>query len=160
MSCVPRFLHSKNNALGKPLDELQIEELSQEVIMIVWRKIATFDGRAQLESWVYRVAALELMNRVRHESIRRPKSMTHEQMVEAAGSTDPPTFEDYTIVHRALGELSPDERDVVHGKYFEHMTFPDMAVRFDISEGTAKSRFYRGLRRLRSLLAQHEEDYA
>ena len=44
MKCVPRILNSLNARLGKPLDEHELFDLGQDVLVVIWRKLPSFDG--------------------------------------------------------------------------------------------------------------------
>jgi RNA polymerase sigma-70 factor (ECF subfamily) len=53
---------------------------------------------------------------------------------------------------RALAALSPEQREVVHLKVFEGLTFPEMAALLDIPANTAASRYRYALVHLRKAL--------
>ena len=56
-------------------------------------------------------------------------------------------------LQRAIGELSPDHRQVVVLRYFADMTVPEVARASGLAEGTVKARLYRAHRALRQQLA-------
>lgn len=160
MDCVGRILVAKNKALGSPLSYAELEEVGQEVLTVVWRKLDQFEGRSSLETWIFRIAVLELMNRVRYSSLRRTAEVSERELIEAAGTVDPPSLEEFEFVHEALDSLSGLERAVVHAKHFGHETFREIGERLNASENTIKARYYRGMDRLRSRLASYEGDYS
>lgn len=157
LDCVGRILVAKNRSLGSPLNHAELEEVGQEVLTIIWRKLDQFEGRSSLETWIFRIAVLELMNRVRYTSLRRTSEVSERELIEAAGTVDPPSLEEFEFVHEALESLSEHERATVHAKHFEHLTFREIAERTGSSENTIKARYYRGLDHLRSKLARFEE---
>jgi RNA polymerase sigma-70 factor (ECF subfamily) len=53
---------------------------------------------------------------------------------------------------RALAALSPEQREVVHLKVFEGMTFPEVAAVLDVPANTAASRYRYALVHLRKAL--------
>jgi RNA polymerase sigma-70 factor (ECF subfamily) len=59
---------------------------------------------------------------------------------------------------RALAELSPEQREVVHLKVFEGLTFPEMAAVLDIPANTAASRFRYALVHLRKVLGSSRDE--
>ncbi len=157
LRCVPPILAARNAQLGRPLDDHELADLAQDTLIVIWRKLPTFAGRAALESWAYRICALELMNALRKQH-RRPR------LVSSADERSPaapelsvdrsPSAADYEHVYLGLERLGPPENEVVRLKHFEHLTFDDIAARMDISPNTAKTRYYRGLLRLRNLLEE------
>lgn len=160
MSCIQRILAAKNRSLGSPLTATELEDVGQEVLLLVWRKLPDFRGHSRLETWVYRIAVLEYMNRLRRASYRRTRDVSSHQLIDAAGSSDSPTVEDYAFVYDALDQLPETERSVVHAKHFEQLSFAEVGERLDISENTAKTRYYRAMDRLRRSLKDHEPDYS
>ena len=60
MRCVPLSLAAQNARLGRPLNEHDIEDVSQEVLVLIWNKLGSFAGLSTLETWVYRFTSFEL----------------------------------------------------------------------------------------------------
>lgn len=152
LRCVPRMLAAKNAQLGRVLDDVELEDLSQETVLTIWRKRAEYTGRSAIETWIYPFCYHHLMNRVRRR-FRRLRTVP----LEAAGSVETPEFTDYSHVHRALDEVGPPDEEVLRLKHFEQLSFTEIGAVLGISPNTAKSRYYHGLERLRVLLGPKEE---
>jgi RNA polymerase sigma-70 factor (TIGR02960 family) len=60
------------------------EDMVQETLLAAWRSLDTFEGRASVRSWLYRIATNRCLNALRAQS-RRPRE------VPAMGDTPPPT---------------------------------------------------------------------
>ena len=153
MRCIPRMLTSLNSRRNNYLSPDDIADLSQEVFTTVWKKLETYQGEAALETWVYSFCLLMMMNSVRKKA-RQPHAIEDDAPEPSAPVPDPSalTAPDEEAVHAALGKLGAAERSVVELKQFEALTFEDIAERLSISTNTAKTRYYRGLTKLRSLL--------
>ncbi len=155
MRCVPRILVRKNAQLGRPLSDHEIEDLGQEVLAALWRKLPQYNGTAALETWAYRFCYLELMRHLRTKH-GLPKQL--EDPLE--GSTlepqapPPPSPEDTARVLAALDGMDAEEADVIRLKHFEDMTFEAIGERLALSPNTAKTRYYRGLKKLERLLRE------
>ncbi len=161
MRCVPRILAAKNARSGRPLSHDDLADLAQEVFSIVWRKLSEFRGEARIEAWVYPFCQLQYMNALRRNT-RRPAPFEvdgEDAEPDAAGTAvrgeGPEGLDplDATHVHAALERLSEAEKEVIRMKQFDDLTFDEIAARTGISVNTAKTRYYRGLVRLRDLLA-------
>lgn len=153
LKCVPRILAAKNAQIGSPFDSAELEDLAQETVLKVWDKRSEFAGRATLESWVFPFCYYALMNRVR-KLRRQPKTVD----VDAAASVEAKQAQDYTHVHRAIAQLPDEEGVVVRARYFERLSFPEIGTLLEITTSTVKHRYYRGMDRLRLLLAPSEEE--
>lgn len=154
LRCVPRMLAAKNAQLGRVLDDGELEDLAQETLLTIWRKRGEYTGRSSLETWIYPFCYHHLMNRLRRR-YHRPRIVSLEAAHSVASRAEP----DFGFVYRALAAVGPPEEDVLRLKHFEQLTFAEIGVVLEISPNTAKSRYYHGLERLRTLLAsQRTED--
>lgn len=161
--CVPRILRACNAKHGNPLREEDIDDLAQDVLLIVWRKIKGFHGLSALEAWVYRICLFEFLSFVRRRS-RGGRQLSLQgrgaaddtsgasddaREPESRITQDPWEFED---VHQGLRRIGSSEAEVIRMKHFEGLTFVEVGGALGISPNTAKARYYRGLDELRPLL--------
>jgi len=139
-------------------------EAAQHTFINMYRKVHTLKQAEQFKSWLYRIAFNSC-----HEEVRRQKrtkifsvfslSRTDEDnSEELKGIKQNSGFDPSQQLDRAeLGEmlfeminhLPPDQRVVVIMKEYEGFRFREIAETLDISENTAKSRLYYGLKSLR-----------
>jgi RNA polymerase sigma-70 factor (ECF subfamily) len=152
MRSVPKSLALENAKLGRPLGATELEDLVQEVLSLVWRKLADYSGRGAFDAWVYRIGYLELLSRLR--KLRRFPALLEDLEKgpsEPAAPDEPDTLEREQI-YACLEKLGPREGEVIRLKHFEGLTFEEIAVRLHSSTNTVKTRYYRGLGKLRQAL--------
>lgn len=149
MRCIPRIQGARNRRLGRPLTPEDLADLAQETFVVIWKKLGTFRGEAPLEAWVHRFCVLTLMNSVRRASYRHTDELFD---VHRDESPDPTERLDDEVLIEALEGLPEDEAVVLRLKHFEDLAFPEIGRRLEISPNTAKTRYYRGLDRLRTRL--------
>lgn len=157
MDCVRRFLTRKNAAFGSPLSGVELEDVTQSTLLAVWRKIDQYAGTGSLEAWVCRFAFLELMSRL-HRQGRLPRRLEDlgDEALPAAASEprlDPLQGE---RLYRALERLDAIQAEVIRLKHLEGLTFEEIGRRVDIPANTAKTRYYRGIERLRERLGEED----
>lgn len=148
MRIVGGILKVRNRRMGRPLDEEDLLDLTQDALVVIWRKLGSFSGEGSLEGWAYKIASLELLNAVRRKR-RSPRP--------TAGIEDEPWIppeeacesEEAKLV---LRHLAPREAEVVRLKHFEQMSFPEIAGLLGLSASTAKTHYYRGVEKLREVL--------
>src|SRR6478609_12222220 len=63
------------------------EEVAQDVLLKVYRKIEAFRGDAALSSWIYRITFNTAMSRLRHERAGRTVEVGPTEPLETPGST-------------------------------------------------------------------------
>ncbi len=150
LSCVPRMLALKNRQHGRPLDDHDLEDLSQQTIQVIWKKLPSFQGRARLETWVFRVCYLEFLTalRARHRGLR----LLGDETATLAGDVAQERQADHEGLLLALEELPASEEVVVRCKHLEGRTFEEIGEILGVSVNTAKTRYYRGILKLRRRL--------
>jgi RNA polymerase sigma-70 factor (ECF subfamily) len=153
MRCARRFLVYKNASFGRPLGPHELEDAVQSTLLAVWRKLGDYAGIGSLESWVHGFAFLELMHRLQALD-RRPRELdpTDETSVPAVEREPRPDPLERERLYRHLGRLDADAAALIRGKHFEGYTFEELAATLAIPVNTAKTRYYRGMERLRQLL--------
>lgn len=101
------------------------------------------------ETWIYRIMLNECFGYA-----KTPRCLSYEAMQEdhstESGAMD--TYADLDL-RRALDTLSDSDRAVIILKYFEDKKLEEIAEILDENINTVKSRLYRGLKKLRGLLA-------
>ncbi len=158
MRCIPLMLAARNARLGYPLKAEEVQDLAQETLVAIWRRLPAYEGLARLESWIYPFCSFLLLNELRSRR-RHPRSNELRGAVEPAGDVALASGDEYLQLHEALDRIEPEEGAVVRLKHFEGITFEEISARLGISSNTAKSRYYRALRRLKSMLSKfHREE--
>jgi RNA polymerase sigma-70 factor, ECF subfamily len=135
------------------------EELTQEVMLILWRKAALFDaGKGSVATWLYTISRNCLLNHVRRE--QRQEIDVDEVTVAPA----PPTGEDLVLdaerrasLGAAIERLPPEQRDVLFDAYWRGQTLQECATERALALGTVKTRARLALMHLRELLVVRSE---
>ncbi len=139
--------------LGLPMQ--QAEELTQEVMVVLWHKAALFDpAKSSLSTWLFRVAR----NR-RIDAVRRDRSwmldpsdpmFQPEEPVSPDRSLDEERRDERIRV--AMAELPADQLKLVRYAFFQGLSHSEIAEREQLPLGTVKSRIRLAFGRLRKLL--------
>ncbi|MBE1489649.1 sigma-70 family RNA polymerase sigma factor [Plantactinospora soyae] len=138
-------------------DPEQAEEVTQEVMVEVWRTAARFDaGRGSASAWILTMAHRRAVDRVRSEQAHTDR--THRV---AATETHVPydeVVEDVTArlereqVRRCLGQLTSVQREAVTLAYYGGHTYREVAEALATPLPTVKTRMRDGLIRMRDCL--------
>ncbi len=158
MRCVPAMVAALNAKLGRPLDTSELHDVSQEALMLIWQRLPSFEGRSTFETWVHRFCSFVLLNAARKRRRARTREVLDVEPADGSRPTSESRWAEYDDVHCALERLSDEESRCVRLKHFDDLTFDEIGARLAISSNTAKTQYYRGLRRLRELLAHREGD--
>lgn len=153
---LPAMLRHQDARLGRPLNETELEDVVRDTVAALWAKLATFEGRATLETWMYRFAALELLKAVQRkcrapQSLEDPWSAPDAAAEEARESE--PDF-DRADLEAGLAGLTDGAAAVIRQRHFEGLEFEEIALRAQLPLNTVKARYYRGLARLKEILVR------
>lgn len=132
----------------------QSEEVTQEVMVEIWRTAARYDAdRGSLTSWVLTMAHRRAIDRVRSEQ----SASDREQAVAAASTTTEydevaeavTTNLEVEQVRRCLASLTELQRESVTLAYYGGYSYREVAELLDAKLATIKARMRDGLIRLR-----------
>jgi len=144
------------------------EEVVQDVLLKVFRKIEAFRGDSALSSWIYRITFNTAMSRLRRTRAARLAEATELQIGTPAddqpGAHDPADWSnmaDEEMLRRqlrdrlveAVGDLPAIYRDPVILRDFKGLSTEEASSRLRVKDPTLKSRLHRGRLLLREQLA-------
>jgi len=133
-------------------DPALAEELTQEVFVRAWRKLASFRGESAFSSWLYpltvNVARSERRSRTRRES----RIVATEDPVRLERSPRPPAPEAGFDLEKAIAGLPPGARAVFVLHDVEGRTHEEIAGLLKLAPGTSKAQLFRARRLLREAL--------
>ena len=153
-------------AAGLLRDEQAAEDVVQSTFVSLLRHVDTFDGRARLSTWLYRVAYNDCMGRLR--------ASVETEDVDAWDESEflPPTLIDWRTLPeavvtsaearaemmRAIGQLTPALHAVFTLRDIEGLSVRDTAEALGLSEAAVKVNLHRARLCLREQLAGYFEE--
>jgi len=123
-------------------DAALADDVVQETLITIVRKIAWLGDPSLFRAWVFRIASRNAFRQLRRRRV-------HEELEEIAfeePEADPWLRERLLA---SLERLSPASRAVITLHYLEDMPLSEVAAVLDLSLGTVKSRLAYGLAQLR-----------
>lgn len=145
------------------------EEVTQDVLMKVYRKVDAFRGDAALSSWIYRITFNTSMSRLRNSRLARAAELERERtLAEESGErvSAPRQPADWSslpdemmlraqlrnAVATAIEELPEIYRAPVVLRDIQGLTTEEASSRLKLKDQTLKSRLHRGRLMLRERL--------
>lgn len=172
----PRIYNLARRMLGNDADA---EDVTQDVLLQVVRKLHTFRGESQLPTWLHRVTVnAALAHREKRANRQRRESATGDGEALEAIAADPPTpgvrlprpgaeaapdenalaAEQRAVIERAISKLPEGFREVYVLADVEGLPNAEIADMLNLSVPAVKSRLHRARERMRVLLAPHFEE--
>jgi RNA polymerase sigma-70 factor (ECF subfamily) len=142
----------KGYLLRLGLDAAQCEELTQDVMVAVWRKAGSFDRRqASAATWIFRIARNRRIDIFRQE--RRASLDAHDPAFQPAPEIAPDeaaqSREREVRMRRAMEDLPPEQRELVREAFYEDRSHREIADRMGMPLGTVKSRLRLAMAKLK-----------
>jgi RNA polymerase sigma-70 factor (ECF subfamily) len=154
-----------NQALRLTGNSADALDLMQEVFIGIYKNLHRFRGESKFSSWVFRIVhnkSIDLARRWRPPVENKPSEEIDQLARLPAVASDEPDEQlaqeqMNAQVQVLLGQLPIEQRLIIELKLFQSQTFEEIGLAQDISENTAKTRFYSALKKLKDLL---EKNYA
>ena len=131
------------------------EEATQDVMVTLWRKAASFDpAKAGAATWIYTIARnrrIDLIRRERRAEPRADDPLFQPDPVDSA-ETDMAGADRDAIVRAALSGLPEEQAAVVRLAFFDGLSHAEIAETLAVPLGTVKSRLRLAFVRLRDAL--------
>ncbi|HKU73268.1 MAG TPA: sigma-70 family RNA polymerase sigma factor [Pyrinomonadaceae bacterium] len=128
------------------------EDAVQEAFIDAFKAIGTFDTSRTFYQWFY----VLLRNRCyKMTAKRRPTESLDEALLLVS---QPGTSNETTIgLEKALHSLTSEEREIVCLKYFDGLSYDELATHLQIPRGTVMSRLFNARRRLQHQLLREQK---
>ena len=124
---------------------------AEDVLVETFTKFARsdLDEYGNLKAWLYRVAANACYSFFRKQ---KTELKCFERQLKEVTDNPGPDFTEELRIQRLLNELPDYQRIVVALKFYEQMTYRDIAEVLCCPVGTVKSRMHEGLKKLRNMM--------
>jgi RNA polymerase sigma-70 factor, ECF subfamily len=138
-------------------DPAQAEEVTQEVMVEVWRTSARFDRqKGSATAWVFTIAHRRAVDRVRAEQagadrVRKVAASSAETPFDDVVETATARIEQQQV-RRCLGGLTDLQREAITLAYYGGRSYREVATLLDTALPTIKTRMRDGLIRMRDCL--------
>ena len=139
--------------------EQQAEEITQEVMLRVWRRAGQFDPRrGSASTWIFSVARNCYIDLVRKERVFEPEA-DEAVVVDPEAPTDERIAdgERMAALQAALARLPSEQGRVLEDAYLGGRSFPEIAERQGLPLGTVKTRARLAIERLRAMLTPRRD---
>lgn len=150
LTCLPAMVRLRERRLALHLSDDERVETVQEIVAALWSKLFRYRGGSPLEAWAYgfvvrqHYKVLERRARSRSESARLD--------LEPAPEVHSLHEDERRWIHRVVEDLGHPDSAIIRMRHFDELPFAEIAGILGLPTNTAKTRYYRAVRRLQILL--------
>ena len=152
----------KSFLMGKGMSDEVAEELTQEIMLTVWRRAESYDPKkAAASTWLFTIARNRRIDYLRGNS--RVEVELDDEMLDIESTESDPQAKFVSDeqaaqkLQRALEKLPQEQRQVMHLSYFRGQSHGAIARWLDLPIGTVKSRIRLAMQAVRVHLQSEDE---
>jgi len=139
-------------------DHQEAYDVVQEVFIKAMREARIFDDEFKIKAWLFRVTSNLCFNQVRNrkrrgailDSMVKPEAFSADQMDAVFAG------EQREEMSSALEQLSDDHRDILVLRYYDDLSYAEIAEVLQVKLGTVMSRLSRARMRLLTVMEESE----
>ena len=151
-----------NKCFGFAKDHAEAQDLTQDVFLKLFVKLASFKGKSKFSTWLYAFTYNHCVNYVtRNKEKKIQKQSIEVKEIESISDTEQ---DDYSIhqmkvekLKSVLNLISPNEKMILLLKYQDYLSIKEIAEALDIGESAVKMRLKRAKEKL---ITVYTEKYA
>lgn len=126
------------------------DDVLQDVFLKVFRHIGSFEGRSGLFTWMYRIAMNETIDHQKKNSRFQMVDLDAGEMKQADPDMDGENV--FTSLELAVKKLPERQQTVFRMRYYEDLTYKEIAEVLELTEGALKASFYHAVRKIKEEL--------
>ena len=145
----------------------EAEDLTQDIFLKIYKALATFDRRANFQTWLISISrnlCIDHYRSVRKERETVDRRVDPSTLAPVAKGPDPlgrlERSDRRLMLRQAMLELPPTLRSAVLLRDIQEFSYQEIASRLDLPEGTVKSRINRGRHELARQIRKLEREQA
>ncbi len=120
-------------------DKQEVDDLFQEVLVKLWQGYATFQGKSDLRTWIYRVSLNTCISIDRKKKRRKTQPLL--EGIDLFDKNDADNRQT-DMLHERIGRLQPFDRAIVL-LWLENMSYEEIAQIVGISVKNVSVKLYR-----------------
>jgi RNA polymerase sigma-70 factor (ECF subfamily) len=135
------------------------DDLTQEVFVIIWNKLHTFQGESQLFTWIYRIATNECLNFLNKKKRRffLPIHDVNKELSEKIDESSDIEGDEIQIkLQKALLTLPEKQRLVFNMKYFEELEYQEISEIVGTSVGALKASYHHAVKKIEEYFKEND----
>lgn len=143
--------------LGSHLDA---DEVTQEVLIVMYNKLKTFNYQSALYTWIYKIVTTRSLNQIKRNKIRKLLSFENTNEIELTSKND--IIEDIANreklekVQKALDRLPAKQKQIFIMRNYDELSYEEISEITGKSVGGLKANYFHALRKVMEYVHEKE----
>ena len=141
-------------------DHLDADEVTQEVLIVMYKKLKTFNFKSSLYTWIYKIVTTRSLNQIRRKKVKKLLSLEDTEERELSSKQD--IIEDISNkqklekVQKALELIPPKQRQVFILRNFDELSYEEISEITGKSVGGLKANYFHALKKITELVNEKD----
>lgn len=148
-------------ALAIVRDDVEADTVTQDTFIQAYTHLAKFEGRAELETWLTRIAinrSRDALRRRKFVSLFRGGDDDEQPLLEPVDTRPDPEREIMShqlraAIERAERKLSTQQKIIFRLRHYEERSLEEIAAMLGLKSGTVRAHLFRAIHKVREELA-------
>ena len=141
-------------------DHDDAHEIVQEVLMVMYNKLNTFNFSSSLYTWIFRIMHTRSLNQIKKRSLKKVftfsltkdiENPVYENVVQ-----DLENKETFKKMERLLSKLPTKQREVFIMRNFDDLSYEEISEITDKSVGALKANYFHAFSKIKELMEKNE----
>jgi RNA polymerase sigma factor (sigma-70 family) len=131
-------------------DHDDADDILQNTFIKVFRNIDKYQGNAALYTWMYRIATNESLNFIQQNKYRQQLDTISDNVIQLHAASGMPVEEEALLdrLDRAIKALPDKQKLVFNMRYYDEMSYQDIADITDTSVGALKASYHHAVKKI------------
>ncbi|WP_290664861.1 RNA polymerase sigma factor [Ignavibacterium sp.] len=141
-------------------NHLDADEVVQEVLMVLYKKLSTFEFKSAFYTWLYRITMTRSLNYIKRRSLKEflPLSSLKTKVNE---KNDPlisvENKEKIMKLEKILQKIPSKQREVFILRNFEQLDYDEISRITGTSVGALKANYFHALNKVKDMMKDYEK---
>ena len=134
------------------------DDVLQNTFLKAWKSLPTFQGKAKLSTWLYRIAINESLDFLRHQKTAMLSNADADLSVANRLLADDYFDGDKSqaLLQEAIATLPDVQRTVFTLRYYDEMKYSEMSEILGTSEGSLKASYHIAVQKITDYVKRYE----
>ena len=148
------------HARGMVNNHFDADEVTQEVLLVLYKKLNNFKFESSLYTWIYKITSTRSLNYIRKSKLKKLFSISGEEFKDL--KTDVNLFDDFERkekikqVDEVLKKIPAKQREVFIMKNFEGLSYKEISEITGKSVGGLKANYFHALKKIMEYFDEKE----
>ncbi|HEY6437411.1 MAG TPA: RNA polymerase sigma factor [Ignavibacteriaceae bacterium] len=141
-------------------DHDDAHEIVQQVLLVMYNKLNTFNFSSALYTWIYTITSTRSLNLLRKRKLRRVLNLGAGENVEIEGNENivegMEAKEKFKKMEKFMMKLPLKQREVFVMRNYDDLSYEEISIITGKSIGASKANYFHAFRKIKELMDKNE----